>query len=351
MSNTNQIEPARLGSNENLLGPSPKALEAVQDWVQRMHIYPVTEDQTLTEKLVAHIGQGITADQIVLGNGSGDVLGVIMQAYLERDDEFVMATATFPLYKRVGTDYRAKMVEVPLRPDYQIDFDGLIDAITPKTKLLFLCNPNNPTGVIINKAEMQAMLDRVPKHVTIVVDEAYVDFADDPDYPDMMPFINAGYPVIVTRTFSKLYGLASLKAGFGFGSLERMAPVKAIRQVYESGLMMYHGAAAALGDEAHVVDTIEMAKEGRAYLYKEFERLGLSYVPTQALFVCLKDLPIPAETIVAEAREDNVIVRDTTVFGLPNHVRVSIGRIEDLERGIASIERILRKYGHYPITE
>ncbi len=351
MSTPHQSEPARLGSNENLLGPSPKALEAVQDWVQRMHIYPVTEDAALTEKLVAHIGQGITADQIVLGNGSGDVLGVIMQAYLERDDEVVMATATFPLYKRVVADFRAKAIEIPVRPDYQIDIEAMLAAITPRTKLLFLCNPNNPTGIILNKAEMQDILDRTPKHVTVVVDEAYVDFADDPEYPNMMEFVNASYPVIMTRTFSKLYGLASLKAGFGFGSAERIAPVKAIRQVYESGLMMYHGAAAALSDEAHVVDTVEMAKAGRAYMYEQFDRLGLEYIPTQALFVTLKNLPIPAETIVAEALEDNVILRDTTVFGLPGHLRVSIGRIEDLERGFASLERILRKHGHYPTTE
>lgn len=345
MSENFDTEPARLGSNENLLGPSPIGLQAVREYIEKMHIYPTTADKMLTEKLVAHLGQGLTADHLVLGNGSGDVLGIIMQAYLERDDEAVMATATFALYKRGVANFRAKVIEIDNRPDYQIDFDGMLNAITPKTKLIFLCNPNNPTGIIINKKEMQEMLDRIPKHVTIVVDEAYVDFADDPEYPNMIEFIHAGYPVIVTRTFSKLYGLASLKAGYAFGNIERMAPVRALRQVYESGMMMYHGAAAALEDEAHVVDTIEMAKEGRAYLYQEFERMGLSYLPTQALFVTLTNLPIPAETIVNEALEDNVILRDTTVFGLPNHVRVSIGRREDLERGIASIERILKKHG------
>ena len=340
-----QNEPARLGSNENLLGPSPKALKAIEAWNKRMHIYPVTEDVGLTAKLVAHIGQGLTADQVVLGNGSGDVLGVIMQAYLERGDEVVMATATFALYRRVAASYRATVIEIPNRDDFQIDFDGMVEAITKKTKLIFLCNPNNPTGMIINRAEMQQLLDRIPKHVTVIVDEAYVDFADDPEYPNMMDFINAGYPIIVTRTFSKLYGLASLKAGFGFGNLDRIAPVRAIRQVYESGLMMYHGAAAALEDEAHIVDTLEMARSGRAYLYSQFERLRLDYIPTQALFVTLKNLPLPAETIVAEALEHhNVILRDAKVFGMPGHVRVSIGRQEDNERGIAAIESILKKH-------
>jgi len=338
-------EPARLGSNENLLGPSPKALEVIQLVLSQAHIYATVEDTGLTEKLIARIGRGLKADQIVLGNGSGDVLQKIIQAYILPGDEIVIPTATFAIYKRAGNDHRAKVIEVPLAEDYQIDFDGILAAVTPQTKLIFLCNPNNPTGTIMTHSQMQWFLDEVPEHVTIVVDEAYVDFADNPAFPDMMIFINAGYPVIVTRTFSKLYGLASLKAGYGFGNRYRMAPILERRHVYQSGLMMYAGASAALEDEEHVVNTLDMAREGRAYIYKEFERLGLSYLPTQALFVLLTDLPLDAQLIVDEALEDNVILRHTAVFGMPGYVRFSIGRLQDNERGIASLERILKKHG------
>ena len=345
MTNSQQQEPARLGSNENLLGPSPKALAVIQQVAANAHIYPVTEDQGLTEKLVARIGKGLTADQLVLGNGSGDVLQRIIQAYIMPGDEIVIPTATFAIYKRAGNDHHAKVIEIPLNDDYSIDLQGLLDAITPKTKLIFLCNPNNPTGLIITHDQMQWFLDQAPEHVTVVVDEAYIDFCDDPDFPDIMTFINAGYPVISTRTFSKVYGLASLKAGFGFGNKERMAPVVAKRHVYESGLMMYAGAAAALEDEEHVVNSIEMAHEGRALIYQEFDRLGLTYLPTQALFVLITNPPLDAQLIVDEALEDNVILRHAHVFGMPGYVRFSIGRRQDIERGIASLERIFKKHG------
>ena len=345
MNTHHSTEPARLGSNENLLGPSPMALKAIQETVSNAHIYATVEDKKLQEKLVARVGRGLTADQLVLGNGSGDVLRGIIQAHILPGDEIVIPTATFAIYKRAGSEHRANVIEIPLADDYQIDYDGLLAAVTPKTKLIFLCNPNNPTGLITTHTQMRSFLERCPNYVTVVVDEAYIDFADDPNFPDMMEFINEGFPVIVTRTFSKLYGLASLKAGYGFGNTERMAPVRERRHVHQSGLMMYAGASAALDDEEHVVNTLDMAQEGRAFIYKELDRLGLSYLPTQALFVLLTDVPLDAQLIVDEALEDNVILRHTHVFGMPGYVRFSIGRQQDNERGIAALERILKKHG------
>ena len=334
-------EPLRLHANENLLGPSPMAVAAMQEACLNANFYPQNHEAILLEKLAAHIGHGIRPEQFVLGNGSADVLRMLVQHHGLPDAEIVVPRPTFVAYKRLTRVHRANLVEVPLI-DYQIDFDGLINAITDKTTLLFLCNPNNPTGLYVNHQEMADFLARVPEHVCVVVDEAYHDFVDVNDFPRMMEFVNAGYNVIVARTFSKVYGLASMRVGYGYGPEHVIAPIRDTRVRSEMGIMAYAGAAAALADEAHIVNSIEMVQEGREFYYKEFDRLGLKYLRSQAFFITVEDPPVPAQQIVDEALKQGVLLRHADVFDMPGYLRVSIGRPEDNKRVIEVLENIFQ---------
>lgn len=332
----------RLGSNENLLGPSLLAMEVVQKSATMNNIYAVDEDWLLMEKLAASIGGGLTADQFVIGNGSGDVLRMIMQTYVLPNSEVVFPLPTFAAYKRLTRVHRGKIVAVPLE-DYQIDLEGILAAINEKKAVIVLCNPNNPTGLIIDHGSLKAFLAQVPKHVVVVLDEAYFHFVDDPNFPRVTELIAAGYSIICTRTFSKVYGLAGLRVGYGFGKQELVEQVRNTRHVSETGAVAYLAAAAALTDEAHVVNTLEMVRNGREYLYTELEKLSLDYLRSEAFYVLLRNLPMSAQLLVDEARKQNVILRHTDVFDMPGYIRISIGRPEDNQRAIDVLREILEK--------
>ncbi len=331
----------RLGSNENLLGPSPKALEVIKNNADQLHIYPVEEDWQLAEKLSAKIGAGITKEHLLIGNGSADVIRMIVQTHVMPGDEVLFPLPSFAIYKRLTHVHRGVIVNVPLK-DHHIDLELLLGAVTEKTKLIFLCNPNNPTGKIIKHEPLEQFLKKLPEHVLVVIDEAYCDFVEDPDFPRSAELVANGHNVIVTRTFSKLYGLASLRVGYGFGHLETMERVRSTRHVSETGIVAYQAAMAALTDEAHEVNSLEMTINGRNYLYQELDKLGLNYLKSEALFVTLIDLPMPPAQLVAEARKHNLIIRHTDVFDMPEAVRISIGRQEDLEKAVAILGQILK---------
>ena len=269
---------------------------------------------------------------------------MLVQHYAGEEHQVVMPIPTFAAYKRLVKVHRSNLIEVPVI-DHQIDLDGLVAACTPDTRLIFLCNPNNPTGQYVNHEQMGDFLSKVPEHVVVVVDEAYQDFREAEDFPDMMDYINAGCNVIVARTFSKVYGLASMRVGYGYGKESLVTPVRNNRVRSETGIMAYVGASAALNDEVHIVNSIEMVRAGREYFYKEFDRLGIDYLRSQAFFITIPEPPMDGPLLVAEAAAHNVLLRDAVVFDMPGSVRVSIGRREDNERAIEVIEMILRKHG------
>ena len=335
-------KPIRLHANENLLGPSPMAIDAIQQTALEANLYstPQEHDKLLLDKLMAIVGHGLTADQFVLGNGSGEVLRMIAQAYIKPGSHVVLPRPTFIAYKRQVLMHGGEVIPVPL-VDHQIDLDGVLKAITPETVLTFICNPNNPTGLIITHDEMADFLSRVPAHVTVVVDEAYLHFCERDDFPRMGELVSAGHNVIVTRTFSKVFGLAGLRVGYGFGQPERIAPVKERYIVFDTGRMAFKGAAAALADEAHIVNTLETVRAAKAYFYSEFDKLGLSYLESEAFYILLRDLPMDAQTMVDEVAKHGVLIRHTDVFEMPNYVRVSIGRPEDNQAAVAAIKKVL----------
>lgn len=336
--------PIRLGSNENLLGPSPVALETIARHAHEYHVYATTEDWELMEKLAAHIGGGLTADQFVIGNGSGDVLRMMMQTFVLPEDEVIFPLPTFAAYKRLTNVHRGKMVTVPLK-GYQVDLEGILTAVTPNTRLIILCNPNNPTGLIVTHDELERFLKALPPHVTVILDEAYHDFVELPGFPRTPELIAAGYNVMATRTFSKLYGLAGLRVGYGFGKQALVEQVRNSRHLSETGRVAYLAAMAALTDEAHVVETLAMVRNGRRYLTAELSKLGLPTLPSEAFYILMPELPIGAQQLVDEARQRGVILRHTDVFDMPGSVRISIGRQQDNERAIAVLKEILSNSG------
>lgn len=334
----------RLGSNENLLGPSPVALETINEICQNLHIYSVNEDLHLMGALAEHLGHGMVPEQFVVGNGGGDVLRMITQTYVLPGDEVIMPDPTFAAYQRLTGVHRGNLIRVPLI-SYQIDVDGIVATVTPRTKLIFICNPNNPTGQIMTHAEMVAFLDRLPDHVLVVVDEAYAHFATDPDFPNMVDLVQAHSNVIVMHTFSKLYGLASLRVGYGYGPERWVEPVRKSRHPSDSGRIGYLGAAAALKDAEHARKTVDMVVNGRQQLYAGLDKLGIEYLESQAFFVQTKNLPMPAQELVQAAAAEGVILRHTDVFNMPEHVRISVGRPEDNARALDVLAKIFGRKG------
>ncbi|MCP4710742.1 MAG: histidinol-phosphate transaminase, partial [Planctomycetes bacterium] len=332
----------KLGSNENVLGPSPQAIAAVEATLTDAHLYPGKEEAKLLQKLAARLGPGLTEAHFTSGNGSCDVLRMISQTYINSGHRALIAGPTFGMYEVLVNMFGGQSIVIPLR-NYTIDLPALLQAIDDRVRLIFIANPNNPTGTIVKHDQVRNFLKQVPPHVTVIFDEAYMEFADDPDFPDMLEFIKTGFNIIVTRTFSKLHGLASLRIGYGIARPELMVDIKKRKIHFNSGRLAYLGAAAAVNDDEHISATLRMVKNGRDYFYREFEALELKYIPSHANFIFLTDPPLDAAYICEEAMRCGVIIRQTDSFGLPQNIRITVGRQEDNERVIEVLKIILAR--------
>lgn len=330
----------KVGSNENVLGPSPMAQDAVKEALVDAHLYPDRHESTLLQKLADDLGSGLVEDNFISGNGSCDVLRMITQTFTEPGDKALIAAPTFSMYKILVQMFGGEPIMVPLQ-DYTVNLDAIVDALEEDVKLIFVCNPNNPTGTIVTHGQMAEFLSRIPPGIVTVCDEAYMEFAEDPDFPRMTEFIGQGYDVLVTRTFSKLHGLASLRVGYGFGRIDLMDRVRQYKLHFNSGRMAYLGAAAALADEEHISASLEMVRNGRAFFYQQFDKMGINYLPTQSNFIFLTDLPMNANTICDLAMQQGVIIRSTDPFDLPDHIRITIAREEENARVVRVLREII----------
>ena len=330
----------KVGSNENVLGPSTKAQEAIIAALPDAHLYPDRHEDTLLEKLAHRIGSGLEISNFISGNGSCDVLRMITQTFIEPGGKTLIAAPTFSMYEILTQMFGGDAVFVPLK-DFTVDLDGLLAAVDESVALIFVCNPNNPTGTFVTHDQVASFLNKLPKGIISVFDEAYMDFADDPDFPRMIAFINAGYDVLVTRTFSKLHGLASLRVGYGFGRGDLMEKVRRQKLHFNSGRLAYLGAAAAVDDEEFISFSLKMVLDGRHFFYHAFDDIGIHYLPTQSNFIFLTDLPMDANYICAEAMKKGVILRPTNPFGLPDNIRITIARQEENERVVEVIREII----------
>ena len=325
----------KLASNENPLGPSPKALEAMRAALEKSHIYPDGGAFYLREALAKKFD--LQRANVILGNGSSEVIEFVGHAFLQPSDEIVVSRHAFVIYKVMAQLFGATTLEVD-DPHFTHDLDAMAAAITPRTKAIFVANPNNPTGTLVSQAEIDRFVARVPENVVIVFDEAYQEFLEEPS--DTLKFIREGRKnFLVTRTFSKIQGLASLRIGYGFGSPELIEVLQKTREPFNANGIAQAGALAGLLDEDHQRATREANQEGRDYLQRCFASLGLKYVPSYGNFVLVKVGNGKALFEALQAR--GVIIRDMNAYGLPEWVRVTVGTMEQNTRFIRELNHFV----------
>src|SRR5262245_37739470 len=327
----------KLASNENPLGPSPRALAAIAQALPDLHRYPDGSAFHLKRRLAAKLR--VDVDQLVVGNGSNEIIELVIRTFLRPGDEAVMADQAFVIYRLVVQAAGGVPRIVPLR-DFTHDLDAIAAAIGPRTRLVFLANPNNPTGTIFRRAAWEAFLRRVPAHVVVVADDAYAEYVEDPEYPDTIRSRGDGSVAVVTlRTFSKLYGLAGLRVGYGVAPAAVIDAIARVRQPFNVNALALVAALAALDDAEHVRPTLAANREGMAYLVAAFGRLGLEHVPSAANFVLVR--VGDAGRVYQALLRRGVIVRPMDVYGFPAHVRVTAGTRAENERFVAALGAVL----------
>jgi len=332
-------EVIKLASNENPFGCSPKAKEAIRAEIESTSLYPDGGAVELTKALAAHLG--VKPEQIIFGAGSDEVILMIARAYLVKGDETVMASHTFPQYKHNCEVEGAVSIEVPLK-EGKHDLPAMLARINEKTKIVWICNPNNPTGTMVNRAELLDFLKRVPPHVLVVLDEAYIEYTDSPDFPDGIELLPDFKNLITLRTFSKIYGLASLRIGYGVGHPEVIHSINQVREPFNTSRFAQAAAKAALADTDFIVYCREQNAKGIAYLCGQFDRLGLSYYPAYGNFIMV-DVKRPAKEVFEALLRKGLIVRGGHALDFPTKIRVTVGSAEQNAKFIAALEQVLEE--------
>jgi histidinol-phosphate aminotransferase len=328
----------KLASNENLLGPSPKAIRAIQKELSNIYLYPEGPCTVLRRALAQKFS--LPERRVVVSNGADNLILMIANAFMDEGDEVVMADPTFQVYTNVTQMMRGRTVKLKLR-NFTHDLDSMLNKVSRKTKLIFICNPNNPTGTIVSEKAFHSFLSELPARVIVVLDEAYGDFVDDPSYPDGLDYIKRGAQVIVLRTFSKVYGLAGLRIGYVLGREDLVDCLYQVRDPFPVHRLAQVAALAALKDREHTNKSIQLVHEGRRYLYRELDRMGLFYVPSQANFIFI-DFGRDSEEVFQSLLTEGVIIRPGKVWNYPTFARVTIGRMGDNQRFIKTLKKILR---------
>ena len=326
----------KLASNENPLGPSPLAVQAITENAAQVHLYPDGNAYYLKRDLAQHLG--VSTEHLILGNGSNDVLQLVAEAYLAPDDEVIYAAGAFIVYSLVTKLCSATAVVVPMVNDTH-DLSALAAAITDKTKVIFVANPNNPTGTMVTTDETAAFMEQVPEGVLVVFDEAYYEYVARSDYPQTLPYVLEGRNFIITRTFSKIYGLAGLRIGYGIAPPPLVETLNRVRQPFNCSLVGQAAARAALKDTDHVTESQKSNTAGKAFFYKAFDDMGLGYIQTEGNFIMLHVEPSGAEITDALLRQ-GIIVRPMAGYGYPNSVRITIGTQQENERLITALKEI-----------
>ncbi|NLN19761.1 MAG: histidinol-phosphate transaminase [Firmicutes bacterium] len=327
----------KLASNENPLGPSPLAMEALKEAISGVHIYPDGAARDLRNAIAKKYG--VSSDEVFVGNGSDEIIKLLAEAFLLPDDEVIFADATFSEYAYATRLMGAREVVVPVREETH-DLTAMAERITERTKIVFICNPNNPTGTYVNAEAVDAFLEKVPEGVLVVLDEAYVEYVDAADFPNAIDLICQGRLVATMRTFSKIYGLAGLRVGYIIAPRDVVALLNRVKEPFNVNLLAQKAALAALDDTEHLERSRETNSQGKAYLYAAFADMGLRYCPTQANFIFV-DIGRPCRPVYERLLQEGVIVRTGDIFDRPTFLRVTIGTQEENERFIAALRRAL----------
>lgn len=325
-------EIVKLASNENALGPSPLAVAAMQKTLANTHRYPPVADDELRAKLASTLSDGnLSAECFITGNGSCDVLSMVTRAFCEEGDEVIICPPTFVIYEILVNICGGECVCVDLKNDFTYDLPQVLASITDRTRLIFLCNPNNPTGTMIDRDELDDFLAQVPSSVLVVIDEAYWEYADPELLPDTLAYVREGRNILITRTFAKVYGLASLRMGYGIAHEELAQYVRRLRLPFHLNAVSMRGAIAALDDQEHVRKSVAHNKVEREFLYAGLADLELPYTRSQTNFILIKPGYDP-QVVYERMLEQGVIIRPMAAFRAPDCFRITVGTRAENER-------------------
>jgi histidinol-phosphate aminotransferase len=328
----------KLASNENPLGSSPLALEAILEVLPRLNRYPDSHSHELRQALAVSLQ--VQPEQIIVGNGADGVITQICMAYLDDGSEAIASMSSFPNHERFTHIMRGRLIKTPLNA-YRLDLEAMAAAISPRTRLAFVCNPNNPTGTLVTAQEVATFLDRVPDHVLVVFDEAYYELVDSDQYPETIDYVRQGREnVILLRTFSKVYGLAGLRLGYGVAMPSVLAPLNQVKDSFPVNQLAQAAGIAALQDHDFLERTVRANHAARLWLYGQFDRLGLPYVESHTNFVLVQIGPHALE-VQQELLERGVIVRPCDGYDLYDCLRVTVGTPDQDARFIETLEQVL----------
>lgn len=329
----------KLASNENPLGPSPKAVAAIKKCLSGINRYPDAQSFYLKKRLSKYLG--LNPENLVLGNGSDELIDVVIKTFVEADENIVTSEGTFLEYEIIAQVNDRKIKKAALRY-FKYDLGAMLKLVDKKTKLVFIANPNNPTGTYVTQAEVRDFVNALPERVIIVFDEAYDAFIDVDDYPNSLNYLRRKKNVIVLKTFSKSYGLAGLRLGYAIACPEIAGYLERTRQPFNVNLLAQVAGLAALDDQEFLKKSRRMALEGKKFLYQELSKLGLGYVPSVANFI-LVDIGQKGQDIFTQMLKFGVIVREMSQYGLANFIRVTIGTPKENQRFTRVLRKVLLK--------
>ncbi len=328
----------KLASNENPLGPSPQALEALRNSLDRVHIYPDGGGYYLRKKLAEF--QQIEMSQIILGAGSTDLIELAARTFLTAGDQGMTSQSAFYIYRLAIEEMGAELVQTPLR-DNAFDLAAIARAVTQRTKIIYIANPNNPTGRMVTAGDMDRFLDALPPRVLVVLDEAYSEYVRQPNYSRSLDYVRSGRNVLVLRTFSKVYGLAGLRLGYGMGNPELIEALNRLRSPFNANSLAQAAGLAALDDQEHVARSVESNTREMKFVTEELAIAGVRYTPSVGNFL-LVDTGRDCEDDFIRLMHEGVIVRPMKIYGFPTSLRVTIGKHEDNEKFLEGLARVAR---------
>lgn len=330
-------EIVKLASNETSIGPSPLALEAIERELKNINFYPEGTSRLLREKLAQRLAVG--EDYIIIGNGADNVIELTGMAFVNEDDEVISSETTFPTYETITRIMGGEFVTVKLK-DFAFDLEAITERITKKTKMIYFCNPNNPTGTIVKRNEVEKMMKKISDNVIVVFDEAYYDYVEDKEYPDSLPYVLEGRNVIILRTFSKIAGIAGLRVGYGIAKPEIIGYLRRVISPFPTNRLAQVGALASLDDNEHYERVLQSNREGKQYLYRELDKLNLFYLPTETNFIFI-DLKEDSNELFQKMLRKGVIIRPGKIYGTPTFIRLTIGTQYENERFIQALKEII----------
>ncbi|KRQ87101.1 Histidinol-phosphate aminotransferase 2 [Caloramator mitchellensis] len=327
----------KLASNENPLGCSENVTRVINELSTQVNLYPDASNFELKKELANQLN--VNPNQIFLSTGSDSIIRAICSIFIEQDEESIMGEVSFQRYEDNTKLMGGKVVKIPMK-NHGLDLERMVDSITDKTRILWFCTPNNPTGSMISKQELLSVIDRIPKDVIFVMDEAYYEYVDDENFPQTIPMLDKYPNMIILRTFSKAYGLAGLRVGYGIASEEIAKYINAVIGPFDVNLIAQNAALAALKDKDFLNRVVTLNREAREYFYSEFEKMGLEYIKSQANFVMVK-INTDDKLIFNELLKKGVIVRPGYLFDMPGWLRVSTGTMEQNKRFISALKEVL----------